>query len=81
MLTGINYKIFTGSLFDKETSSLDMTLVGLRREDIETAKKEIKKCCRQESADNYVSGKDLSDIIRNLSQSQVCLYPISFHPH
>ena len=62
----------SGYLFDKETSSLDMTIVGLRREDIDTAKREIKKCCRQESADNYISGKDLSDIIRHLSKSQVC---------
>ena len=72
MLTRIKNLIFAGHFFDKKISTLDMTIVGLRRETIETVKREIKKCCRQESADTSISRKDLSDIIGNLSPSQVC---------
>ena len=58
-------------IVDKTETSLDFTILGLREEDIEAVKKEIQKCCQQESADIQVHGEEYSSIIKFLDQYQV----------
>ena len=60
---------------DKTTTSLDFTILGLKRQEIETVKQEIKKCCQQESSDILVDGEEYSNIIKFLDQYQVfCVF-------
>ena len=59
------------SVVDKSAATLTFTILGLKKEDIETVKQEIKKCCERESADIYISGSVYSDIIKSLDQLQV----------
>ena len=54
-----------------ETAALELTILALRKEDIEAVKKDVKKCCEQESADVLISGKEYSSIIKGLNQLQV----------
>ena len=50
---------------------LELTILALKKEDIEAVKKDVKKCCEEESADVLISGKEYSNIIKDLNTLQV----------
>ena len=56
---------------EKAAATLDFTILGLKKENIEAVKREIQKCCRQESADILISGPEYSEIIKFLDQYKV----------
>ena len=51
--------------------TLELTILALRKEDIEAVKKDVKKCCQQESADVLISRKEYLDTIKDLNKLQV----------
>lgn len=61
----------TSSSRNEAASTLELTILALRKEDIEAVKKDVKKCCEQESADVLISRKEYSNIIKGLNKLQV----------
>ena len=51
--------------------ALELSILALRKEDIEAVKKDVKKRCEEESADVLISGKEYSNIIKDLDMLQV----------
>ena len=58
----------------KTSATLEFTILGLKKEDIDAVKADIDKCCSEEATDKYVSGPEFSDIIQCLDQSKVNLF-------
>ena len=58
--------------------TLELTILALRKEDIEAVKKDVKKCCEQESADVLISRKEYSNIIKGLNKLQVIQIPLIY---
>ena len=66
-------------MVSKACATLEFVILGLRKEDIEAVKREIDKCCSEESADNLIAGPEYSDVIKELTQQQVdstCNFPV-----
>ena len=53
---------------EKIAATLDFTILGLKKENIEAAKREIQNCCQKESADILISEPEYSEIIMVLDQ-------------
>ena len=58
-------------MVSKACATLEFVILGLRKEDIEAVRREIDKCCSEESADNLIAGPEYSDVIKVLTQQQV----------
>ena len=56
-----------------ESTSINFTILGTRKEDIEAVKRNIDKCCDEESVDIQIYGDDYSDIIKTLDPTQVLI--------
>ena len=63
-------------MVSKVCATLEFIILGLRKDDIEAVKREIEKCCSQESADNLIAGPEYCDIIKVLTQQQVKFFPV-----
>ena len=66
-------------MVSKACATLEFVILGLRKDDIEAVKREIDKCCSEESADNLIAGPEYSDVIKVLTQQQVhytCNFPV-----
>ena len=62
---------------EKAATTLDLTILGLKKENIEAAKKEIQNCCKKESADILIAGPEYSEIIKFLDQYKVIIFSVS----
>ena len=58
----------------KTSATLEFTILGLKKGDIDAVKAEIDKCCSEEATDKNISGPEFSDIIQCLDQSKVNLF-------
>ena len=58
---------------EKIAATLDFTILGLKKENIEAVKREIQNCCLKESADILISGPEYSEIIMVLDQFKVVM--------
>ena len=56
---------------NETATALELTILALRKEDIEAVKKDVKRSCEEESADVLISGKEYSNIIKGLNTLQV----------
>ena len=54
-----------------ETTSVNFTIFGTRKQDIDAVKQNIDKCCAEESAEEVIQGSEYSDIIKLLDQREV----------
>ena len=54
-----------------EVTSVNFTIFGTRKQDIDAVKQNIDKCCAEESADVLIQGHEYSDIIKLLDQREV----------
>ena len=54
-----------------ESTSINFTILGTHKEDIEAVKRNIDKCCDEQSVDIQIYGDDYSDIIKTLEPTQV----------
>ena len=59
-----------------ELTSLEFTIMGLRKEDIHAVKMAIDRCCTQESKDMLIQEKEYSDIIKILNNRQVIMFVV-----
>ena len=62
---------------EKSAATLDFTILGLKRENIEATKKAIQSCCQKESADIIIAGPEYSEIIKFLDQFKVIIFDLS----
>ena len=58
---------------EKAAATLDFTILGLKKENIEAVKRKIQNCCQKESSDILISGPEYSDIIKFLDQYKVVI--------